>query len=122
MGSNIQVLIIVSTKICFSSISYAESSKWKNGTATFYKRPYVRKYIYAYIPCIIVYLIIIKGFVLVLWYKFKHILFTYQVRTISVCKSENVYLFPFLFGFMGIMEGIWISTLNIYTILINNVL
>jgi hypothetical protein len=60
--------------------------------------------------------------VLVLWYKFKHILFTYQGRTILVCKSENVYLFPFLFGFMGIIEEIWISTLNIYTILINNVL
>jgi hypothetical protein len=54
MGPNIQVLIIVGTIIRFSSISYAEPGKWKNGTATFYKRPYVRKYIYAYIPCIIV--------------------------------------------------------------------
>jgi hypothetical protein len=57
-----------------------------------------------------------------LWDKFKHILFSYQVRTILVCKSENVYLFPFLFGFMGIMDGIWILTLNIYAILINTVL
>jgi hypothetical protein len=56
MEPNIQVLIMVGTIICFSSISYARPGEWKNGTATFYKRPYVRKYMYAYIPCIIVYL------------------------------------------------------------------
>jgi hypothetical protein len=44
MGPNIQVLIIVGTIICFSSILYARPGEWKNGTATFYKRPYVRKY------------------------------------------------------------------------------
>jgi hypothetical protein len=49
MGPNIQVLIIVGTIICFSSISYARPGEWKNGTATFYKRPYVHKYVCVYI-------------------------------------------------------------------------
>lgn len=42
MGLNTLVLLAFGTiMICFASISYAET-----GTATFYKRPYVREYIY----------------------------------------------------------------------------
>jgi hypothetical protein len=45
MGTNIQVLIVVCTIICFCSISDATLVE-KNGTATFYKAPYIREYIY----------------------------------------------------------------------------
>jgi hypothetical protein len=51
MGTNIQVLIVVYTIICFSSISDATQVK-KNGTATFYKAPYIREYIYIH-ACIL---------------------------------------------------------------------
>lgn len=48
MGTNIQVMIVVCTIICFSS----STSDAAIGTATFYKPPYVRKYILIMYHCI----------------------------------------------------------------------